>query len=147
MGLLSRKSKIKVVKTAYQQIIEHAKEAYPNECCGALVGHVMGGRKVFSAERMTNTNTDRAHDRYVIDPHEFNLIDKVSRSQGCEIIGFYHSHPDHPNRPSEEDRKSGQLDYSYIIVSVQGGTEVSAKCWIFNDEKAPFSEEKIELID
>ncbi len=147
MGILSRKSQVKVARAAYQQIVEHAKDAYPSECCGVLVGHVMGGRKVLNVERMANTNTERAHDRYVIDPHELNLIDKVARSQGCEVIGFYHSHPDHPDRPSEFDRERGQLDYSYVIVSVQDGTEVSVKSWIFTKEGAPFSEEKIEQID
>ncbi len=147
MGILGKKKVLKVANNAYEQMVEHAKSAYPEECCGAMVGYVMGGRKVFNVERLTNTNTERAHDRYVIDPHELYLIDKVARTQGCEVIGFYHSHPDHPDQPSEFDREMGQLDYSYVIVAVQGGTEVSVKSWIFTKEGAPFSEEKIEMID
>jgi proteasome lid subunit RPN8/RPN11 len=136
---------INIPKSVYDEILTHAREAYPHECCGVLVGGCMKGKVVFESHRATNQNQERAKDRYLIDPKELNFIDKISRVQGMDILGFYHSHPDHPDKPSETDREWGQVGYSYVIISVKGGTEVSARSWIIEDDKAPFSEEKIKL--
>lgn len=141
------KSTVLVPKTVYNEIIEHAKEAYPHECCGFLIGKDMRDKKVWSVERGTNLNTERANDRYVIDPQEFNFVDKIARTQGLDILGFYHSHPDHPDTPSEFDRENGQPGYSYIIVSVQNGTEFSMKSWIFNKMDEPFKKERLKVVD
>lgn len=140
-----KKSTIVISRLILDQIIDHAKEAYPHECCGAIVGIRHNGKKVFAVHRLTNTNTDRASDRYQVDPKEVNLIDKMARVEGLDIIGFYHSHPDHPDKPSQFDREMGQPDYSYIIVSVNKGTEVSAKSWIFSGDNEPFKEETIKI--
>ena len=140
------KSVIQISKSVYDEIINHAKEAYPNECCGVLVGTTYHAPKVFESHRATNANNDRAHDRYIIEANEFNLIDKMARSQSMDIMGFYHSHPDHPDKPSETDRQEGQTGYSYIIISVAGGKDVSARSWGIEDENASFKEEKIKII-
>ncbi|MBI5888208.1 MAG: M67 family metallopeptidase [Deltaproteobacteria bacterium] len=145
MFFFGRKSTVNVPKRVYDQIIGHAKEAYPHECCGVLVGNSMGDRKIFESHRANNINTERANDRYVIDPKEINIIDKVARSEGLDIMGFYHSHPDHPDRPSQFDRDMGQPQYSYIIVSVHKGTETSVKSWMFTEDKEPFKEEAIKI--
>ena len=117
MGLFGfGKTSVHISRSVYEEILRHAKEAYPNECCGVLVGANYGGeRKIFESHRANNINTDRAHDRYIIDPKEFNLIDKMARSCSMDVMGFYHSHPDHPDKPSETDREWGQTGYSYII--------------------------------
>lgn len=141
------KSTINLPKNVYEEIMDHAREAYPHECCGFLVGKAMGDKRVWQVERGTNLNTERANDRYVIDPKEFNLVDKVARTQGLDILGFYHSHPDHPDRPSEFDREEGQPGYSYIIISVKKGDTVSAKSWIFEKPDEPFKEERIKVLD
>lgn len=141
------KSTITIPRGVYEEIINHAKESYPNECCGVIVGGSMKGRKIFDSQRATNTNTERANDRYIIDPRELNLIDKIARTQGMDIMGFYHSHPDHPDKPSATDREWGQPGYSYIIISVKGGTEVSVRSWIFNDDNEEFKEEKLEIVE
>ena len=137
--------KLKLVKEAYESIINHAKDSYPEECCGILIGNSMRERKVFYVERSTNINKDRVRDRYIIDPREINLADKQARSQSLDIMGFYHSHPDHPDSPSEFDREMGQSGYSYVIVSVNGKGEVSVKSWIFKEEGEPFKEEGIKV--
>jgi len=149
MGLLSKfkkKKNLKVPKEFYEDMIEHAKLDYPHECCGVLIGNsMMGVRKIFHTERCTNLNRERAHDRYLMDPREINLADKGARAQSLEIMGFYHSHPDHPDRPSEYDREVAHPGYSYIIMSVKGGKDVSVKSWKFEDEDGPFEEEGIEV--
>ncbi|GMR04997.1 MAG: M67 family metallopeptidase [Thermodesulfobacteriota bacterium] len=145
MGLFSRKKNLKVTKEAYEVMIEHAKESYPEECCGILIGNTMTERKIFYVQKSININKERASDRYIIDPMEINLADKEARSQSLELMGFYHSHPDHPDRPSEYDRNMGQAGYSYIIISVKGGTDVSVKSWSFNNEDEPFKEEGLKV--
>lgn len=141
------KSVINIPKHIYEEIINHSKDSYPHECCGVLLGGMLKGKKVFESHRAKNANTERANDRYIIDPKELHLIDRMARNQGMDIIGFYHSHPDHPDKPSPTDREWGQAGYSYIIVSVNKGTEVSARSWIFEEENEPFKEEKIKVVE
>lgn len=141
----TKKGRITVPRRVYDEIVSHAKESYPNECCGVLIGNTLGSRKVFSSERATNINEERASDRYILDPKELNIIDKGARAACLDIIGFYHSHPDHTDRPSEFDRKEGQPGYTYMIVSVLEGTDIAVRCWMFNKENEPFREEIINL--
>ncbi len=135
----------------YNEIISHAKESYPNEACGALVGVSEKGaetaKNVLKSYRMENLNKDRAKDRYEINPKELLKIEKEASSDGMEVIGFYHSHPDHPDRPSAFDRERAWPLYSYVIVSVHKGKDISVKSWTFEDEKEPFGEEEINIVD
>lgn len=128
----------------YDEIIGHAKSAYPHECCGALIGK---GKKVVKARLMENINKDRANDRYEINPKELLRIEKETSSNGLEVIGFYHSHPDHPDRPSGFDRERAWPFYSYVIIAVQNGKDISVKAWTFEDEKEPFTEEEVKISD
>lgn len=144
-SLIKKKNSVALTRDIYEQIIEHARDSYPNECCGIMIGSNMKGKKIIYTHRAENTNTDRARDRYIISPTEIFLMDREARSQGLDIIGFYHSHPDHPSAPSATDREWGQPNYSYMIVSVNGAKEAEARCWTF-DDNAPFKEEKIEIL-
>jgi proteasome lid subunit RPN8/RPN11 len=142
-----KKGSIRIPTNVYKEIMDHARDSYPEECCGYLLGNDLKTRKVFYVERGTNKNTERARDRYIIDPKEMNMVDKQARVQALDIIGFYHSHPDHPDRPSEFDREMGQPGYSYLIVSVKDGKETSARSWIFEEEGEPFKEEAVKVVD
>ncbi len=135
---------IHIKKEHLDDIEAHGKEGYPNEVCGIILG-VDGTEKkeVMELRRATNLNTDRAHDRYKLDPKDIHMADKDARDKGLDIIGFYHSHPDHPDIPSEFDREMASPYYSYIIISVMGGKETSTKSWLLNDESQAFEEEKI----
>jgi proteasome lid subunit RPN8/RPN11 len=141
-----KKGSVSIPRSVYDEIIAHATDSYPEECCGYLLGNTFKTKKVFYMERGTNKNTERARDRYIIDPMEMNMMDKQARVQALDIIGFYHSHPDHPDRPSEFDREMGQAGYSYLIVSVKDGKETSARSWIFEDENEPFREESVKIV-
>ena len=107
----------------------HAIETYPHECCGVIVGHSTGlmagrvadGRVGVAAHRTGNLNTERARDRFTLDPKDFLRIDTEARKLGLDIIGIYHSHPDHPAQPSETDRAAAWEGYSYVIVAVNMG--------------------------
>lgn len=139
---------IKLLGDTSRKILEHSEGAYPNECCGALIGKNeggknVGGKTVIQVCPLKNINKERSRDRYEIDPAELLKIEKDARGRGLEVVGFYHSHPDHPARPSTFDRERGWPGYSYIIVSVVDGGTAAKKSWTFSEFDEPFKEEKI----
>ncbi|MBI5560102.1 MAG: M67 family metallopeptidase [Deltaproteobacteria bacterium] len=134
---------IKLLEDTFNKIVEHSKEAYPHECCGVLAGKIEEGKKVVRVYRARNTNEERSCDRYSLDPSELLKIEKDAKAGGFDIIGIYHSHPDHPARPSTFDRERGWPEYSYIIVSVRGGRDTEVKSWTFAEKNEPFREEDI----
>jgi proteasome lid subunit RPN8/RPN11 len=110
-----------------------------------------GQRVVHAARRCRNLNTDRAHDRYDMDPMCWMKTEQEFDGTGWSIIGIYHSHPDHPSRASQTDTDAalgaGMLDYSYVIVSVQKGIVASAQSWVLNEPEKKFYEEPLVVID
>ena len=114
---------LRLSQTVYDEIRRHGEETYPNECCGALLGTVEGDARVVSASvRCRNLRTDSAADRYEIDPVEMVRIQRDARPRGLDIVGFYHSHPDHPARWSPTDLEQAfWLGCSYVITSVEKG--------------------------
>lgn len=139
-------SKIVIPQTVMERVRQHAEETYPHECCGLFVGHVDadGLRRVVRAERARNTNTERAHDRFELHPEDFLRIDREARAEGYEVIGCYHSHPDHPAEPSEYDAERAFPAFSYLIVSVQQGKSTDAYSWQFNEAIGQFGQEAVE---
>ena len=119
---------LKVTRTEYEALRHHGEETYPNECCGVLLGRVDdddGVRVVTSTARCGNTRTDSAHNRYNIDPRELVRIQREGRERGEDIIGFYHSHPDHPAQWSKTDLAEAHwFGCSYVITSVEKGKAV-----------------------
>ncbi len=138
---------ILVNNNLFKQMIDHAKETYPFECCGLLVGKYKNDKEkeILEIYGVENRNKDRANDRYEIDPGDFYRVDKEVSSKGMDILGIYHSHPDHPDRPSDVDREIASATYSYIIFSVNNGEDVSAKSWMFEEINEPFEEEEIKV--
>jgi proteasome lid subunit RPN8/RPN11 len=118
---------LKIPQNAYASLRRHGEETYPHECCGILLGQMAddGVRKVTSVARAGNTRTDSAHNRYNIDPRELIRIQREGRERGEDIIGFYHSHPDHPARWSQTDfAEAHWFGCSYLITSVEKGKAV-----------------------
>jgi len=109
----------------YAAIRRHGEETYPHECCGILLGSFAGegARIVSSTARCGNTRTDSPQNRYNIDPRELVRIQREGRERGEDIVGFYHSHPDHPARWSATDFDEAHwIGCSYVITSVEQGT-------------------------
>lgn len=129
----------------FEKILTHARETYPFECCGILVGLLGDNKEVKEVKSVENINKERGHDRYEIDPRELYRIDKDSSKNGLKIIGFYHSHPDHPPLPSAFDRERAWQSYSYIIVSVSKGVDLITKSWVLDEEEKSFKEELLEV--
>ncbi len=135
-----------MMKEVYDSIIKHAKEHYPNECCGVLVGTIEGNKRIERAYRTENINKERTRDRYEIDPGELLRIEKEAKREGQTILGIYHSHPDHPSSPSEFDRKRGWSGYSYVIISVDSEGRTEVRSWTFDEDDEPFREERIAVV-
>jgi len=143
---------LKFKKSDYEAIRLHGEETYPHECCGVLLGSFEddGTRTVTSTARAGNTRTDSAHNRYNIDPRELVRIQREARDRGEDILGFYHSHPDHPARWSSTDLAEAHwFGCSYVITSVEKGKAVltnSFELTGLDESDKQLSDEMIELI-
>jgi proteasome lid subunit RPN8/RPN11 len=118
---------LKIKSNEYGALRRHGEETYPHECCGVLLGQIEddGTRTVTSVARAGNTRTDSAHNRYNIDPKDLIRIQREGRHRGEDIIGFYHSHPDHPAQWSSTDLAEAHwFGCSYVITSVENGKAV-----------------------
>ena len=114
---------LKISQSAYEALRRHGEETYPHECCGVLLGQSNGdARLVSTVAPCGNTREDSPHNRYNIDPRELVRIQRQGRERGEDIIGFYHSHPDHPARWSATDLAEAHwFGCSYVITSVEKG--------------------------
>jgi proteasome lid subunit RPN8/RPN11 len=115
---------LKLTAQDHAALRRHGEETYPHECCGVLLGRFEddGTRTVTSTARAGNSRTDSAHNRYNIDPRELVRIQREARDRSEDILGFYHSHPDHPARWSATDLAEAHwLGCSYVITSVEKG--------------------------
>jgi proteasome lid subunit RPN8/RPN11 len=117
---------LKLGRSHYESIRQHGEETYPHECCGVMLGQFEGEvRLVTSIARCGNTRTDSATNRYHIDPKELVRVQREGRERGEDIVGFYHSHPDHPAQWSSTDLGEAHwFGCSYVITSVEKGKAV-----------------------
>src|SRR5665213_2774525 len=111
---------LRMEQAQFDAIRQHSEATYPHESCGVLLGHAQeSGNTVIDAVRAANTRTDSAHNRYQTAPQELIRIQREARQQGLDIVGFYHSHPDHPARWSKTDLAEAHwFGCSYVITSV-----------------------------
>ncbi len=136
----------------YEAMRAHGEETFPNECCGVLLGKSLGaeGNRVDSLVRAGNTRTDSAHNRYNIAPGELVRIQRTARGRGQDIVGFYHSHPDHPAQWSSTDfNEAHWLGCSYVITSVQSGRAAISNSFLLtgtSEEDKRFEDESIEIL-
>jgi len=126
-------------------IRRHGEETYPEECCGFLIGrlHADGNEAVY-ARRAVNRNENRREDRYIIAPGEYLEADLAARRENLDIVGVYHSHPDHPAVPSRTDLELATFPgYSYVIVSVENGKAANLSAWALAEDRSRFLPEEI----
>ena len=132
------------------QIEAEGAETYPNECCGIMIGRdVSDGactrRIVDRLEPMANVfDPQQQRRRFAVDPLALMRAEKSAADEGRLVVGFYHSHPDHPARPSEFDREHAWPFYSYVIVSIAQGKAVDMTSWILDDQTQTFSRQELE---
>jgi proteasome lid subunit RPN8/RPN11 len=143
-------SVLKMSDPVYRQLREHGEETYPHECCGVLLGKALDNvNEVESAIRAGNTRTDSAHNRYHIAPQELIAIQRQARSRDLDIVGFYHSHPDHPARWSSTDLSEAHwFGCSYVITSVEKGKAEQTNSFFLagtGEDDKRFEDEEIAL--
>lgn len=128
-------------------IRRHGAETFPHECCGALLGRDgdRGERDVLALFPLVNRRDDSPRNRFAVTAEDVLDAEKAARQQGLDVVGWYHSHPDHPARPSQFDREHAWPWYSYIIVSVMGGQPAEMTSWRLNDDRQDYSREAIEI--
>lgn len=149
---------VKISKKAFDGMVAHAEEGYPNEVCGVMIGtteEIYFHRKCknliaedeFETEFKSSNklNKERMRDRYELDPKSYMEADEWARSKGLEIVGIYHSHPDHPSQPSETDRKVASPYWGYIIFSINNGEFSDARLWYLNEGNLQFELREFEL--
>ena len=129
----------------YGAIEAHGEETFPHECCGFMLGtSAEGQREVVELLRADNEREEGArHNRFVITPEAFMKGEKAARTKGLDIVGFYHSHPNAPARPSQYDLDHAWPWYSYVIVSIQEGKAADMTSWVLAEEHREFAEEEI----
>ena len=148
----------------YEALRAHGEETYPHECCGVLLGKNIAGESngrsatssaaavnvVQQIVRAGNTRTDSAHNRYNIAPQELIKIQRQARNLGLDIVGFYHSHPDHPAQWSKTDfAEAHWLGCSYIITSVEQGKAATTNSFLLSgtqEDNKQFQDEAIEIM-
>ncbi|MCL4300123.1 MAG: M67 family metallopeptidase [Anaerolineae bacterium] len=123
---------MKITDAQLKQIYAHAKEIYPAECCGFLLGSFDDGGLVRYVRRATNQNTER-NDRFIISAEEFGEVQLAADETGLDIIGIYHSHPDWPAIPSQTDMDNAWDEVYYLIASVHEGMPLHTQIWRLAD--------------
>lgn len=127
----------------------HARRTYPEECCGVLMGRALPAESgaVEKTVALDNEREDSRHNRYVITPETVLEAHRQARDLGLDILGYYHSHPDHPAVPSEFDREHAWPGMSYLITAVEKGRIVDTRSWRLTDDRSRFDEETLEVRD
>jgi proteasome lid subunit RPN8/RPN11 len=128
------------------EIRGHGEAAYPAECCGVLVGRTEAGAKeVLRLSPAVNRRTDDPH-RYLIAPDDLRRLEREVREAGQDIVGYYHSHPDHPARPSAFDAEHAWPWYSYLIVRIDRGRGADMASWVLDDERPLMHPESLDVL-
>lgn len=128
---------------AKNQMISIGEKGFPYEICGLMLGKGGESRTVTEVFECGNLNKLKPETRYELDPKDYMRGEKLAREKGLEILGIFHSHPDHPDKASETDRQAAWPGFSYVIMSIQKGKYASMRSWVLNAE-AQFDEEPIQ---
>ncbi|HEX8473945.1 MAG TPA: M67 family metallopeptidase [Pyrinomonadaceae bacterium] len=129
-----------------EEINRQGEAEYPQECCGLLIGRMAedGGKTVWETYPVSNAREEAArHNRSLITPQEYLRGERHARAKGLDVVGNYHSHPDHPAVPSQFDLEHAWPTWSYIIVSVREGSAVELRSWEMEPDRSRFNEEEL----
>jgi len=139
---------IEISAAILAQIYAHGEAAYPEEGAGFLLGKSNGKRRTVSAILGLNNSRedDARHNRYLITGQDYVRGEMEAERLGLDLLGVFHSHPDHPNRPSEFDREWAMPWFSYVITSVQSGSASESRSWRLREDRAGFEEESMEIV-
>ena len=137
---------VRIPRELWARIREHLEAGYPYEQCGILVGRTLGEDVVVEAIRESqNLVVDRKADRYEIDPRDQLVAERDLAVSGRVVVGYYHSHPDHPARPSETDAAFAWPRTVYVIVSIEKGAAKAATAWVLRESERRFDEVMLDV--
>jgi proteasome lid subunit RPN8/RPN11 len=148
---MANAAQLKISPELAEKIRAHGAQTYPHECCGALLGRdtEVAERRVYREIRalhpLINRRDDSPNNRFSVTSQDVLDAEKAAGQQGLEVVGWYHSHPDHPARPSQYDRDHAWPWYSYIIVSVANGIPEEMTSWRLAEDRSEFECEEIGL--
>ncbi len=129
-----------------EAIREHGRESYRDEACGVMLGRVHGELKdVLSVAPLVNSRKDERHRRFVVTPEDYRRAEAEAASRRLTLVGFYHSHPDHPAYPSSYDLEHAFPYFSYVIVSVRNGEPGQLRSFVLADDRSRFFEEEMSI--
>ena len=120
----------------------HGRETYPHECCGALLG---AEGHVIATVPLPNTTEEGPRRRFLVRPGDYQQAEQAAMAASHELLGFYHSHPDHPARPSQYDLDHAWPSFSYVIVSVMAGEPGDLRSWTLKEDRSAFDEESLTV--
>lgn len=126
-----------------EAIRAHGVETYPHECCGALIGR---DAEVTSTVALPNITDEGPRRRFRVSDLDYLRVERAADAAGAELLGFYHSHPDHPARPSQYDLDHALPNFSYVIVSVLAGGADDMRSWRLRDDRSAFDEELLSVL-
>lgn len=126
--------------TVVGAIRDHGSETYPHECCGALIGR---DGDVTDTLALPNTTDEGPRRRFLVRPSDYRAAEARASELGAELLGFYHSHPDHPAAPSQYDLDHAWPSFSYVIISVREGRPGDIRSWRLKEDRSAFDEEEI----
>jgi proteasome lid subunit RPN8/RPN11 len=142
---------VRVPRAQAQAIMEHALAGYPFEVCGVLLGRNGEGEavRVERVVKVLNREEEMPRVRYQIAPEDLIRIEREARQAGLAILGYYHSHPDHPARPSETDRRMAADSLSdgviHVVVGVDRGERAEPTAWMFRDALQAFEPQEFDV--
>ena len=138
---------LRIKKELIDKIAKQGEKGYPYEICGFLLGSIDYNndiREAVEVYQVENQNKERANDRFEISPKDYIKVENYADSKGLSIVGIYHTHPDHPDRPSQTDLMFAQPDMSYIIMSIEKGKAGNWRSWKLENDR--FVQEKVEIL-
>lgn len=135
---------MKITRRALEEIQTHAAEGYPYEICGILIAEA-GSDLVTETRRVRNTIVDRARDRYEMDPRDQIRVQRECDAAGLEILGYYHSHPDHPAQASSTDAQRSWAGPTYVILSCVRGRVVDGNAFVAEADGGPMRQEPLDV--
>ena len=137
---------INITDKIVKQFNKHGELDYPHECCGFILGSFKDAEsRGVEYLPVSNTKEENRERRFLIDPMAYQKAEDEADKRGLSIISIVHSHPDHPDKPSEFDREHAWPGFSYIIISIQDGKAVSFRSWQLNADRKYFIEENIKI--
>jgi len=137
---------LRIREDAARRIRAHAAETYPDECCGALLGRGEEAREILAVFPLRNRQERSPRNRFLLAAEDVRRAERAAREQSLELLGWYHSHPDHPPRPSEYDREQATWPwFSYVIVAIERGRPGQMTSWRLAEDRSRFLPEEIEV--